>query len=161
MKIALLSDTHGVLSDAVLESLSGADEIWHAGDFGTSDVADRLERIAPVLGVYGNVDGPELRARFPLHQNVKREGLRIWMTHIGGVPGRYCIPIRAQLEQEPPDLFVCGHTHSLRVSKVDGLGGMVHVNPGAAGRQGFQKFRSMLRFDLLEGEVRGMDVIHL
>jgi putative phosphoesterase len=161
MKIALLSDTHGLLTTAALDNLRGVDEIWHAGDFGTSEIADQLEQIAPVLGVYGNVDGQELRARYPLHQHVRREGVRIWMTHIGGVPGRYCIPIRSRLEQEPPDLFICGHTHCLRVSKVDDLGGMVHVNPGAAGRQGFQKFRSMLRFELLDGAVRGMDVIHL
>src|SRR5690625_7993506 len=113
MKIGLISDTHSYLDPEVLEHFSGCDEIWHAGDFGTLEIAQQLRQIAPVLGVYGNVDVREIRDEFPLHQRVTREGLRIWMTHICGVPGRYYITIREEIECSHPDILFCGHSRRL------------------------------------------------
>jgi len=161
MKIGLISDTHSYLDPEVLEHFSGCDEIWHAGDFGTLEIAQQLRQIAPVLGVYGNVDGREIRDEFPLHQRVTREGLRIWMTHIGGVPGRYCIPIREEIESTPPDIFVCGHSHILKIARDHALGNMLYMNPGAAGRQGFQVYRTVVRFELDAGAIRNVEVVNL
>lgn len=161
MKIGLISDTHGYLDPEVLELFSGCDEIWHAGDFGTLEVARQLQEVAPVLGVNGNVDGREIRDEFPLHQRVDREGLDIWMTHIGGVPGRYCIPIREEIQNDPPDIFICGHSHILKIARDQALNNMLYMNPGAAGRQGFQVYRTVVRFDLDTGVIKNVEVVNL
>ncbi len=161
LKVGLISDTHGYLDPEVLEHFSGVDEIWHAGDFGNLEIARQLQEIAPLLGVYGNIDGQEIRSEFPLHQKVEREGLRLWMTHIGGVPGRYCIPIREEIESNPPDIFVCGHSHILKIARDQNLQKMLFINPGAAGRQGFQVYRTLVRFELDNRQVRNVEVINL
>ena len=161
LKVGLISDTHGYLDPEVLEHFSGVDEIWHAGDFGNLEIARQLQEIAPLLGVYGNIDGQEIRSEFPLHQKVEREGLRLWMTHIGGVPGRYCIPIREEIESNPPDIFVCGHSHILKIARDQNLQKMLFINPGAAGRQGFQVYRTLVRFELDNRLVRNVEVINL
>lgn len=139
----------------------GCDEIWHAGDFGTIKIAQQLEKIAPVLGVYGNIDGKDIRDEYPLHQRFTRQGIDFWMTHIGGIPGRYCIPIREEMESNPPDVFICGHSHILKVARDQNLNKMLFINPGAAGKQGFQEMRTVLRFEIDEGNIQNVEVINL
>lgn len=160
-KIGLISDTHNYLDPQIDEFFADRDEIWHAGDFGTITIAEHLEKIAPVIGVYGNIDGEDVRARYPLHNRFECEGLDIWMTHIGGVPGRYCIPIREQMENNPPDVFICGHSHILRVARDQKLNKMLFLNPGAAGKQGFQVYRTIMRFDIEKATVKNVEVINL
>lgn len=161
VKIGLISDTHNYLDPQVAEFFSDRDEIWHAGDFGTISIAEELRKIAPVIGVYGNIDGQDIRKVYPLHQRFDREGIRIWMTHIGGIPGRYCIPIREEIERDPPDLFICGHSHILKVARDQQLNKMLYMNPGAAGRQGFQVYRTVVRFAIDQGKIKDVEVINL
>lgn len=161
IKIGLISDTHGYLDPQVADFFADRDEIWHAGDFGSLEIARELQRIAPLIGVYGNIDGQEIRKEFPLHQRVDREGLDIWMTHIGGVPGRYCIPIREEIYGNPPSLFICGHSHILKIARDPQLNRMIYMNPGAAGRQGFQVWRTVVRFEVDSGEIGNVEVINL
>ncbi len=161
MKIGLISDTHNFLDPQVADYFSDRDEIWHAGDFGNIEIASDLQKLAPVIGVYGNIDGEDIRKRYPLHQRFTKEGVDIWMTHIGGIPGRYCIPIRDELKKNPPDIFICGHSHILKIARDQSLQKMLYVNPGAAGRQGFHVERTIVRFELNEGKIEKMEVINL
>lgn len=161
IKIGLISDTHNYLDPQVFEYFKDCDEIWHAGDFGSVSIAEQLEKIAPVIGVYGNIDGEDIRNEYPLHQRFEREGLKVWMTHIGGIPGRYCIPIREEMEKNPPELFICGHSHILRISRDQDLNKMLYMNPGAAGKQGFQSQRTVIRFEITEGKLHNVEVINL
>lgn len=161
IKIGLISDTHNFLDPQVFDYFGGCDEIWHAGDFGTIKIAQQLEKIAPVLGVYGNIDGKDIRDEYPLHQRFTRQGIDFWMTHIGGIPGRYCIPIREEMESNPPDVFICGHSHILKVARDQNLNKMLFINPGAAGKQGFQEMRTILRFEIDEGKINNVEVINL
>ncbi|WP_018126548.1 metallophosphoesterase family protein [Balneola vulgaris] len=161
IKIGLISDTHGYLDPQALDYFDGRDEIWHAGDFGTIKIADQLKEVAPVIGVYGNIDGQDIRDEFPLHQRFMCEGVDVWMTHIGGIPGRYCIPIREEMENNTPELFICGHSHILRVARDQQLSKMLYMNPGAAGRHGFQKERTIMRFDIDQGKIHNVEVINL
>lgn len=161
VKIGLLSDTHNYLDSQIKDYFSDRDEIWHAGDFGTIEIAHSLQEIAPVTGVYGNIDGKDIRDEYPLNQRFVKEGVDIWMRHIGGVPGRYCIPIREEIESNPPDLFICGHSHILRIARDQKLNNMIYMNPGAAGKQGFQVHRTIVRFELNSGRVENVEVIHL
>ncbi len=161
IKIGLISDTHGYLDPQVGEYFKDCDEIWHAGDFGTLAVAEQLREIAPLIGVYGNIDGEDIRQQFPLHQRFEKGGLDVWMTHIGGIPGRYCIPIREEMSQNPPDLFICGHSHILRISRDSNLNKMLYMNPGAAGKQGFQTQRTIIRFQIMDGNLHNVEVINL
>lgn len=161
IRIGLIADTHGYLDPQVKEFFSDRDEIWHAGDFGDLSIAEELKQIAPLIGVYGNIDGKDIRNVYPLHQRFKREGVRVWITHIGGIPGRYCIPIKDELTADPPDLFVCGHSHVLKISRDQQLNKMLYMNPGAAGKQGFQVHRTMIRFTLDSERVKDVEVINL
>lgn len=161
MKIGLISDTHNFLDPQVAEYFSDRDEIWHAGDFGNITIANELQKIAPVVGVYGNIDGEDIRKRYPLHQRFTKEGVDVWITHIGGIPGRYCIPIRDELKKNPPDMFICGHSHILKIARDQSLKKMLYVNPGAAGRQGFHVERTIVRFELNSGKIDNMEVINL
>ena len=161
IKIGLISDTHNFLDPQVFEYFKNCDEIWHAGDFGSISIAEELKKIAPVVGVYGNIDGDDIRSVYPLHQRFEREGLKIWMTHIGGIPGRYCLPIRQEMETNPPELFICGHSHILRISRDQDLNKMLYMNPGAAGKQGFQSQRTVIRFQIIEGKLHNVEVINL
>ncbi|MDI6401919.1 metallophosphoesterase family protein [Balneolaceae bacterium ANBcel3] len=161
IKIGLISDTHHFLDPQIPEFFSGVDEIWHAGDFGTIAIARELERIAPVTGVYGNIDGRDIRLEYPLNQRFVKEGVDVWMTHIGGNPGRYALPLLKEMEANPPDLFICGHTHVLKIARDKELNNMIYMNPGAAGIQGFQEFRTMVRFNLDQGKVKDAEVINL
>lgn len=159
-KILLLSDTHGHIDERILHYAGEADEIWHAGDIGTTAVSDELQKIKPLRAVYGNIDDAEIRKEFPLHQRFKCEGVDVWITHIGGYPGRYSPAIRDQIKQDPPKLFISGHSHILKVMNDKNLG-LLHMNPGAAGKQGFHKKRTMLRFKIDAAEIQDLEVIEL
>jgi uncharacterized protein len=160
MKIGLLSDTHGHIDERMLHHLQGCDEIWHAGDIGALAVTDALQKIAPLRAVWGNIDGKEIRQQFPEHQHFVCGGMKIWMTHIGGTPPRFNPAIRPVLKQEKPQLFVCGHSHILRVVQ-DPTFEVLYLNPGAAGRHGFHKIRTLLRFTLQAGALTDMQAIEL
>ncbi len=161
MKIGLISDTHNFLDPQVADYFSDCDEIWHAGDFGTIAIADELREIAPLKGVYGNIDGQDIRNEFPLHLRFNCEGMDVWMTHIGGIPGRYCIPIREEMQNNTPELFICGHSHILKVARDQEMDKMLYVNPGAAGRHGFQTERTIMRFEINSGKMENVEVINL
>ncbi len=161
IKIGLIADTHGYLDPQVKDFFSDRDEIWHAGDFGNLSIAKELEKIAPLTGVYGNIDGQDIRNIYPLHQRFAREGMNIWITHIGGIPGRYCIPIRDEINKNTPDLFICGHSHILKIARDQELNRMLYMNPGAAGKQGFQIHRTILRFSIDSGSLKDLEVINL
>ncbi|RNC85277.1 MAG: metallophosphoesterase [Balneola sp.] len=161
IKIGLISDTHNYLDPQVFDYFKDCDEIWHAGDFGTIEIADKLKQIAPVLGVYGNIDGKDIRDEYPLHQRFERNGIDFWMTHIGGIPGRYCIPIRKEIEEKTPDVFICGHSHILKIARDQSLNKMLYINPGAAGKQGFQEYRTLIRFNIGDGNISDVEVINL
>jgi len=145
----------------VADYFADCDEIWHAGDFGSMKIAEALNKIAPVVGVYGNVDGQDIRHEYPLHQHFKRQGISIWMTHIGGTMGRYCLPIRREMEANPPEIFVCGHSHILKICRDKQKNKMLFLNPGAAGKQGFQQYRTCVRFEIDQGKLHNMEVINL
>ena len=161
-KIGLLSDTHGYLDPMIFEYFAACDEVWHAGDFGTTEVSDQLQAFKPLKGVYGNIDGKVIRAIHPLDQRFSCEQVEIWMTHIGGYPGRYEPRVREQLRQKPPPkLFICGHSHILKVMLDDKLNDMLCMNPGAVGRQGLHKIRTALRFAIDGSDIKDLEVIEL
>lgn len=160
-RVGLLSDTHGYLDPAVLRHFESCDEIWHAGDWGSLDVVETLKAFKPLVGVYGNVDGREIRHEVPLYQCFQREGYTISMFHIGGKPGYYPPEAKAHLLKDRPDLWVCGHSHILRVSHDPKLPDLLHLNPGAAGKQGFHKVRTLLRFTLDNRTIHSMQAIEL
>jgi putative phosphoesterase len=158
-RIGLLSDTHGFLDDAVFKYFDECDEIWHAGDFGTN-VAEPLAAFKPLRGVYGNIDGKEIRASFPEHLRFKCEEVEVWMTHIGGYPNRYSAQVKPEIYTKPPQLFIAGHSHILKViydEKIKSL----HINPGAAGKQGWHKVRTLIRFCISEEKIHTLDAIEL
>lgn len=161
MKIGLLSDTHAYLDDQILRLLSDRDEIWHAGDFGTAEVSERLSAVAPLRGVYGNIDGQDIRQLHPKVQRFEVNGLDVLMTHIGGYPGRYHPDVRDLIKMNPPRLYITGHSHILKVMTDKKLNNLLHINPGAAGRHGFHKMRTMVRFNVEEGRVQDLQVIEL
>ncbi|MDM1551444.1 metallophosphoesterase family protein [Empedobacter falsenii] len=157
-KILLLSDTHSYIDNRILEYAQQADEIWHAGDIGDISVTDKLAEIKPLRAVYGNIDDNKARAEFPLNNRFTLEGVDVWITHIGGYPGKYNPAIRKEITENPPKLFICGHSHILKVMPDKQLG-LIHMNPGAVGKHGFQKVRTMLRFELNEGRIENLEVI--
>lgn len=160
-KIGLVADTHNYFDKKIKKYFSQCDEIWHAGDFGTIKIAEKFREIAPLTGVYGNIDGEDIRAEFSLHERFTCEGLDIWMTHIGGHPGRYAVPIRKEMEENPPDIFICGHSHILKIVRDPLNHEMIHMNPGAAGKHGFHEWRTLVRFTLDNGQIHDAEVIHL
>jgi putative phosphoesterase len=157
-KILLLSDTHGYIDEPLLNHAKKVDEVWHAGDIGSSAVTDALANCATVRAVYGNIDDTGLRKQFPLDNNFTCEGVSVWITHIGGYPGRYEKRIRERLGYSAPQLFICGHSHILKVMR-DKKHGLLHMNPGAIGKHGFHKVRTMLRFEVDKGGVQNLEVI--
>ena len=158
--IGLISDTHGFLDDSVFKHFENCDEIWHAGDFGTLDLAEKLKAFKPLRGVYGNIDGKDIRSQFPEHLRFNCEELNVWMTHIGGYPGKYSPGIREEIYRNPPGLFISGHSHILKVI-FDKKISCLHLNPGAAGKQGWQKVRTLLRFSISLEKIHNLDVIEL
>jgi uncharacterized protein len=157
-KILLLSDTHGYIDEKILKYVNQADEVWHAGDIGDLSVTDALQKMKPLRAVYGNIDGAEARTQFPLHNRFLCEEVAVWITHIGGYPGRYSPDIKAELQASPPKLFISGHSHILKVMNDPKLG-LLHMNPGAAGIYGFHKVRTMLRFEVDKDKIQHLEVI--
>ncbi len=157
-KILLLSDTHGYIDERIVNHSKWADEVWHAGDIGDSKVTDTIAALKPLRAVYGNIDGSVLRSQFSENQFFNCEGINVWMTHIGGYPGRYPAKIRTVIESKRPQLFICGHSHILKVIS-DKKYNLLHMNPGAAGKHGFHKVCTMLRFEVHEGIINSLEVI--
>jgi putative phosphoesterase len=159
-KILLLSDTHGHIDDAILKYAKQADEIWHAGDIGDLNVTDALARSKPLKGVHGNIDNHVIQKEFPEHNRFLCEQVDVWITHIGGYPGRYNIRVRDEIRKNPPKLFICGHSHILKVMNDKKLG-VLHMNPGACGKHGFHQIRTMLRFTIDGEKIDNLEVIEL
>src|SRR5580692_2971275 len=159
-KILLLSDTHGYIDEVICRYASEADEIWHAGDIGSVEIYDTLAKIKPIRAVFGNIDGREIRTICPENQVFECEKKKIWVTHIGGYPPNYNPTLKRLLEQTKPDIFICGHSHILKVIFDKNLN-LLHINPGAAGKQGLHSVRTMVRFVIGGSEIKNMDVIQL
>ncbi len=159
-KILLLSDTHSHINDRILNYASMADEVWHAGDIGAISVTEELEKITKVRAVYGNIDNQEIRKIWPLHNKFICEEVSVWITHIAGYPGNYNKEIREELKQNPTNLFICGHSHILKVMNDKQLGHL-HMNPGAAGISGFHQIKTMLRFEINKDKIENLEVIEL
>lgn len=160
MKIGILSDTHGYLDKDIIHNLSLCDEIWHIGDFGSIQVLDRLKEIKPLKGVYGNIDGREVRLEAPEHQRFKTEGFDIWFTHIGGYPPKYNFKVKEEIVKNPPEIFLSGHSHILKIIPDNKLN-LLHINPGAAGNNGFHKIRTMVMMELKEHKIIDIKAIEL
>lgn len=160
MKVILLSDTHGYLDPGIFPHLEASDEIWHAGDIGDAAVTDTLQKIKPLRAVFGNIDDKELQARLPEDLWFTCEGLSVWITHIGGAPPRYNPRVKKILKEKRPDLFICGHSHILKVMKDESLN-MLYINPGAAGSQGFHQMKTIIRMELSGGKISKLEVVEL
>lgn len=159
-RIGLLSDTHGYMDDAILNHFSECDEIWHAGDIGNLEVVDKLTALKPLRAVYGNIDGNQIRQEYPLHQRFMCEEVDVWMTHIGGYPGRYERYVTPEIYHHPPKLFISGHSHILKVVNDPRLG-LLHINPGAAGVQGFHQVRTLVRFSIEGARIFDLEVVEM
>jgi len=160
VRIGLLSDTHSYLDDSVFKHFENVDEIWHAGDFGNIELANKLAAFKPLKGVYGNIDGADIRQVYPENLRFKCENIDVWITHIGGYPGKYSPLIRNEIYANPPKLFICGHSHILKVihdKKINCL----HINPGAAGKQGWQKIQTLIRFCISDDKIHTLELIEL
>lgn len=155
-----MSDTHSYLHPQVFKYFEEVDEIWHAGDIGNVELADKLENFKPFRAVFGNIDGADIRIRYPEILRFNLEGVEVMMTHIGGYPGKYAPGVKEQLKQHPPKLFICGHSHILKVMP-DAALRLLHMNPGACGQQGWHKVKTLLRFQLEAGNIQQLEVIEL
>ncbi|MEO0037278.1 MAG: hypothetical protein RIQ59_489 [Bacteroidota bacterium] len=160
MKILLLSDTHSHIDDTILKYVNQADEVWHAGDIGSLIVTDTIKSLKPLRAVFGNIDDDKARMEFPLNNRFMCEGVDVWITHIGGYPGKYNQAVREELRANPPKLFICGHSHILKVQFDKSLN-LLHMNPGAAGISGFHQIRTMLRFEIEGDKISNLEVIEI
>jgi uncharacterized protein len=156
-RIGLLSDTHGYLHPRIFTFFEKVDEIWHAGDIGNLETADSLAAFKPLKAVYGNIDGHEIRAVHPLHQHFICEDIDVWITHIGGYPGHYERSVKQEIITNPPGLFICGHSHILKVI-FDKKFNFLHMNPGAAGNKGFHVVCTALRFVIDGKDIRDLEI---
>lgn len=159
-KILLLSDTHSFLDSRILDYVKDVDEIWHAGDIGAFEVTDALQQIKPLRAVFGNIDNAAIRQQFPEDLFFELEGVSVFMTHIGGRPKRYAKGISDKLTKLKPQVFICGHSHILKVA-FDSNRELLYINPGAAGRHGFHKKQTIIRFELTNGNIKDLVVIEL
>lgn len=159
-RIGLLSDSHGFLDEKVFSYFSNCDEIWHAGDIGSVEIADKLVAFKPLRAVYGNIDGHIIRSMFPLNNRFMCEDVDVWLTHIGGYPGRYAPEVRSELKKNPPALFISGHSHILKVL-FDKRLNLLHINPGAEGKYGFHTVRTLVRFEIDGKNIQNLEVIKL
>ena len=157
-----MSDTHSHLDPKVFQYFDSCDEIWHAGDFGNIKLLDQLKAFKPLRGVYGNIDGNDIQAEVPLDLRFECEGLPVFMTHIGGYPGRYHPRVRKILEQDPPinGLFISGHSHILKVMPDKALQ-FLHINPGACGNEGWHQVKTLMRFNIDQGKIDQVEVIEI
>ena len=159
-KIGILSDTHGSVSEKILKFFSDCDQIWHAGDIGSIELADKLAKYKPFRAVYGNIDGTEIRSTYKKHNLFKCEQVNVWLTHIGGYPGNYSYNVKPKIYQYKPDIFVCGHSHILKIihdKKIDCL----HINPGAAGNFGSHRLKTAVRFVIDKKDIRDMEILEI
>ena len=159
-KILLLSDTHSHIDETILKYVDQADEVWHAGDIGDLVVSDTIKKRKPLRAVYGNIDDDKARLEFPLHHRFYCEDVDVWITHIGGYPGKYHPAIRQELVNNPPKLFICGHSHILKV-QFDKKLNVLHMNPGAAGKSGLHQVRTMLRFTIDGESGKDLEIIEI
>lgn len=159
-RIGLLSDTHSWWDEKFARHFAECDEIWHAGDIGNPLVIERLQEICPVRAVYGNIDGQDIRKRFDRLLQFKTEECCVVMTHIGGYPGKYQPAIKELIYKERPDLFIAGHSHILKVM-FDKSAGCLHINPGAAGKQGWQHTRTLVKFTIDGKQIKELEVVEL
>ncbi|SNR76936.1 metallophosphoesterase family protein [Lutibacter flavus] len=159
-KILLLSDTHSYLDDQILKFVNQSDEVWHAGDIGAIEVIDTISKLKTVRAVYGNIDNSVIRSEFPLDNKFTIEGVSVWITHIGGYPNRYDYRIKEEITKNSPKIFISGHSHILKVIYDKKLN-LLHMNPGAAGKHGFHNIRTMLRFEVHEGDISNLEIIEL
>ncbi|KAA9037675.1 metallophosphoesterase family protein [Ginsengibacter hankyongi] len=159
-KIGLISDTHNFLDPSVLEHFKDCDEIWHAGDFGTSVIADQLKSLKPLRGVYGNIDGYDIRSVYPEQLVFMCEGVKVMMRHIGGYPPRYNAETKKEILIHHPQLFISGHSHILKIMYDEKLS-CLHMNPGAAGKQGWHKIKTIIRFAIDGKDIKDCEVIEL
>ena len=159
-RIGLISDTHGFLDENVFKYFEQCDEIWHCGDFGNAAIADQLQAFKPLRGVYGNIDGLDIRNRFREVLTFHIEQVKVMMKHIGGYPPKYNPETKKQVIAEKPQLFISGHSHILKIMYDDTLQ-CLHMNPGAAGKQGWQKVRTLIRFVIDGAEFKNCEVIEL
>jgi uncharacterized protein len=160
MKIGLISDTHGWIHPRLFEDFAACDEIWHAGDIGNIETADALAVFKPLKAVYGNIDNAIVRTVFKEHQHFMAEEIRVWITHIGGTPGHYDNRVKPGIYENPPDLFICGHSHIAKVM-YDKKAGFLFINPGAAGYNGFHKYMTAIRFQIDGKDIHDMELIEL
>lgn len=159
-RIALLSDTHNHLDPKIFKYFDTCDQIWHAGDIGTIAITDELSKIKPVVAVYGNIDGQDVRKVHPLNQRFMCEDVHVLMTHIGGYPNRYSLEALNEIKRNTPKLFICGHSHILKVM-FDQKYQLLHINPGAAGIHGFHQMKTMVRFTIDGDKIKDLEVIEL
>ncbi|MDC0496923.1 metallophosphatase family protein [Flavobacteriaceae bacterium] len=157
-KILLISDTHGYIDQRIIQYAKQSDETWHAGDIGELKVTDELKKVTTLRAVHGNIDNNKIRAEYPENLRFQIEEMKIWITHIGGYPNKYNQRIRQEIYTNPPDIFICGHSHILKVindKKLDCL----HINPGAIGKHGFHQVRTMIRFEIIKSKIQNLEVI--
>ena len=159
-RIALLSDTHGYLDDKIFKYFDGCDEIWHAGDIGSLEVVDALEKIKPLKAVSGNIDDATMRRICPDNLRFMCEQTDVWITHIGGYPDHYSPAIRKEIYANPPKLFICGHSHIFKVM-FDKKLNLLHINPGAAGNHGFHLVKTLVRFTIDGSAIKDLEVVEL
>lgn len=157
-QILLLSDTHSFIDAQIMKYVKQADEVWHAGDIGDLKVTDAIKSLKPLRAVYGNIDNSAARSEFPEHNRFMCEGLDVWITHIGGYPPRYNNRVREGIKSNPPDIFITGHSHILKVIPDKKLN-LLHINPGAIGKHGFHKVRTMVRFMIDGKQIKNLEVI--
>lgn len=160
IRVGLISDTHGYFPHSVFKHFEECDEIWHAGDFGNTEVSDKLAQFKPLKGVYGNIDGQELRRIHPFTQVFNVEGLKILMIHIAGPPLKYTPEVRKLIQENQPGLLICGHSHIARIMQ-DVPNKLLYMNPGAAGNHGFHKVKTIMRFSISEGKLKDVELIEL
>jgi uncharacterized protein len=160
IRIGLLSDTHNYLHPSVVDFLSKTDEIWHAGDMGNIEVAHKLSEIKPFKGVYGNIDGQDVRTVYPKELRFTCENVDTWITHIGGYPGRYNPEIKERISANPPKLFICGHSHILKVIYDKKLN-LLHINPGAAGKYGLHQIITAIRFVINGNDIKDLEILEI
>lgn len=160
LRIGLISDTHHFLDPGVFRQFESCDEIWHAGDFGTIDIANQLKAFRPLRGVYGNIDGQDVRSVYPETLRWQSEGIKVLMTHIGGYPPKYNPTVKPRLLADPPQLFICGHSHILKIMYDEKIK-CLHINPGAAGRQGWHTVRTIIRLTIDGTNMKDCEVIEL
>ena len=159
-KILLLSDTHSHIDENILKYVKQADEVWHAGDIGNLQVTDAIQSIKPLKAVFGNIDDDKARREFPLHNRFSCEEVSVWITHIGGYPGKYNQSFKNEIQTNPPKLFICGHSHILKV-QFDKKLNLLHLNPGACGIHGFHQIRTMLRFEIDRDKIQNLEIIEI